>query len=99
VRTVPVVFVGYADPERLDDVRRYEDEVLALLPDHGAAVVFRGRRVDGADPALPAEVHVLSFPTAVAFDAFLADDRRRALLARHGDVFRERVVVEMDRLA
>jgi hypothetical protein len=70
--------------------------VLALLPDHGARLVYRGRRAAGQDPALPAEVHLIWFPSRAAFDAYLADERRQALLAGHGEVFTEKVVVELD---
>ena len=48
------------------------------------------------DPALPLEVHLIRFPSRRAYDAFLADDRRQALLTRHGEVFTTKVVVELD---
>ncbi len=41
-------------------------------------------------------MHLLWFPSRAAFDAYLADERRQEVLARHGDVFTEKVVVEVD---
>jgi uncharacterized protein (DUF1330 family) len=93
---VTIVFVGHADAALATAASAYEDEVLPLLADHGAEVLFRGRRADGEDASLPVEVHLIRFPSRLAYDAFLADDRRRALIERHGDVFTEKVVVEVD---
>lgn len=91
-----IAFVGRAEPALLGAAAAFEDDVLALLPDHGARLVYRGRRSSGQDPSLPAEVHLIWFPSRAAFDAYLADGRRQALLARHGEVFTEKVVVELD---
>ena len=55
----------------------YEDEVLALRPDHGGRVVKRARTLDDADA--PTEVHLLQFPSEDALAAYLDDDRRPAL--------------------
>ena len=92
-------FVGTAEAGMADAVRAYEDEVLALLPDHGARVLYRGHRAEGQDPSLPVEVHLLWFPSRTAFDAYLADERRQAALDRHGDVFTDKVVVELDEVS
>ena len=94
-----IAFVGTTDAARAGAARAFEDEVLALLPDHGARVLYRGHRAEGQDPALPVEVHLLWFPSRVAFDAYLADERRQAALVRHGDVFTEKVVVELDEVS
>ena len=91
-----IAFVGRAEPGQVAAAAAFEDEVLALLPDHGARLVYRGRRTGGQDPCLPAEVHLIWFPSRTAFAAYLADERRQALLARHGEVFTEKVVVELD---
>jgi hypothetical protein len=91
-----IAFIGRADPSLVDAAAAFEDDVLALLPDHGARLVYRGRRSAGQDPSLPAEVHLIWFPSRTAFDAYLADDRRRVLLERHGEVFTEKLVVELD---
>lgn len=53
---------------------RYEEAVLALLPDHGAALELRVRAADGS-----AETHLIRFPGRAAFDAFVADPRRLAM--------------------
>jgi hypothetical protein len=55
----------------------YEDQVLPLVAAHGGLVLQR-LRGDGRDSS-PLEVHVLSFPSEAALDAYLADDRRVAL--------------------
>ena len=91
-----IAFIGHAAPDRAEAASAYEDDVLPLLADHGAALLYRGRRTDREDPALPLEVQLIRFPSRRAYDAFLADDRRQALLGRHGEVFTSKVVVELD---
>jgi uncharacterized protein (DUF1330 family) len=93
---VTIAFIGHADRDRVEAASAYEDDVLPLLADHGAALVYRGQRAEGQDPSLPLEVQLIRFPTRGAYDAFLADERRQALLARHGEVFASKVVVELD---
>lgn len=93
---VTIAFVGYADADRTGAASAYEDEVLPLLVDHGADLLYRGRRADGQDPSLPLEVHLIRFPGRGAYDAFLADERRRALIHRHGEVFASTIVVELE---
>jgi uncharacterized protein (DUF1330 family) len=93
-----LAFVGWATPEHAAAASAYEDAVLPLLAEHGARVRYRGRRTDGQDPSLPVEVHLLDFPSRAAYDAYLADPRRAALLEQHGDVFTEKTVVELDEL-
>ncbi len=63
----------------------YEDEVLALVPDHGGELVSRAIG-DGTD-GHPHEVHTYRFPDQSAIDAYMADPRRTALLQE-----RDRVV-------
>jgi uncharacterized protein (DUF1330 family) len=94
--SLTIAFVGHATPDMAGAASAYEDAVLPLLADHGATLLYRGRRADRQDPALPLEVHLLRFPSRAAYDAFLADDRRRALLDEHGEVFTSKVVVELD---
>jgi hypothetical protein len=55
----------------------YEDQVLALLPDHGGTVLQRARTAGTGDE--PLEVHLLRFPSPAAMDGYLADARRTAL--------------------
>jgi uncharacterized protein (DUF1330 family) len=91
-----LAFVGYTTAHLADRAAAYEDAVLPLLADHGARVVFRGRRVPGEGEALPFEVHLLWFPDRAAYDAYIADERRAALLAEFGEVFTTKQVVEME---
>ena len=71
-----LAFVGYTTDVLADRAAAFEDAVLPLLADHGARVLYRGRRASGQDAALPFEVHLLWFPNRDAFAAYLADDRR-----------------------
>ena len=86
-------FVGHGSDET--ESRSFEDEVLALLPDHGAKVLFRGRRTEGQSDSLPLEMHVLWFPSRLAFDGYLSDPRRSALLGKYGEVFTAKQAVEL----
>ena len=91
-----LAFVGWAAPDLAEAAGAYEDAVLPLLAAHGARVEYRGRRALGQDPSLPLEVHLLWFPSRAAYDGFLADPRRAALVEEHGDVFEQKVLVELD---
>lgn len=93
---VTIAFVGYAEAERATAASAYEDEVLPLLADHGAELLIRGRRRNDQDPVLPLEVHVIRFPDRAAYEAFLGNPARLALVERHGDVFTSKQVVEVD---
>jgi uncharacterized protein (DUF1330 family) len=78
-----------------DRASAFEDEVLELLDSHGARLLYRGRRINEQDESLPLEVQLLSFPDRKALEAYLADDRRRSLLAEYGDVFTRKCSVEL----
>jgi hypothetical protein len=93
-----LVFVGYADPSTADRAAAYEDEVLPLIAGHGGEVRYRARRTADQDGALPFEVHVLWFPHRAAFDAYMADPRRQALLDAYGEVFTLKHAVEVDEI-
>jgi uncharacterized protein (DUF1330 family) len=97
-RPITLAFLGHGDDAAASRAGRYEDAVLALLPDHGARVLYRGRRAAGQAEALPLEVHLLWFPDRAAFDAYLDDPRRAALLGEFGEVFAAKHVVELDTL-
>lgn len=98
-RPFTLAFVGYAGAETADLASAYEDEVLPLLEDHGARVLYRGRRASHLDDdALPLEVHLLWFPHRAALDAYMADPRRAALLDRHGDPFTAKHAFEITAL-
>src|SRR5690606_22545480 len=60
-----LAFVGYTGPEpgAAERASAYEDAILPLLADHGAELVFRGRRSGGQDPELPVEFQLLRFPS------------------------------------
>jgi uncharacterized protein (DUF1330 family) len=98
-RPFTLAFVGYAGAESADQASAYEDEVLPLLEDHGARVLYRGRRVDHEDDTLPLEVHLLWFPHRAALDAYVADPRRQTLLDRYGDPFTTKHAFEIATLA
>ena len=93
-----IAFVGHADPSHLEAAAAFEDAVLPLLSSHGASLLYRGRRAPGQDESLPAEVHLIRFPSRSGYDGYLADPRRAVLIAAHGDVFTSKVVVELDSL-
>jgi hypothetical protein len=88
-----LAFLGYAAADQAARASAFEDEVLPLLADHGGRVLYRGRRTSseaaaGPDEAdLPLEIHLLWFPDRAALAGYMADDRRRALLDRYGEVF------------
>jgi hypothetical protein len=90
-----LAFVGYAGEAASARASAFEDAVLPLLADHGAKVLYRGRRAEGQDPALPVEVHLLWFPHRRSLEAYLADDRRLALIEQHGEVFTAKHAVEV----
>ena len=94
-----LAFVGYTTDALAGQAAAFEDAVLPLLADHGARVLYRGRRVNGQDAGLPFEIHLLWFPNRSAFAAYLADERRVALLTQFGEVFTVKQVVELDPIA
>ena len=51
--------------------QRYESAVLPLLPAYGASLDQRLRNADGT-----VELHVMTFPSAQALDAYRADPER-----------------------
>ena len=63
-------------PAQAQNLARYEELVLGLLPGHGALVERRVRSADGCT-----EAHLLSFPSREAIDAYDADPRREAARA------------------
>ncbi len=76
-------------PGEDDALCAYEDDVLALLPDHGGRVVSRVRRRAGE--VGPLEVQIIDLPGDSALDAYLADPRR----AKLADV-RQRAIARTD---
>jgi uncharacterized protein (DUF1330 family) len=94
-----LAFVGHADAAMAEQAAAYEDEVLRLLERHGAKLLYRGRRAAGQDPSLPFEVHLIWFPHRRALASYMADDRRKELLEKYGEVFRLKQAVTMDTIA
>jgi uncharacterized protein (DUF1330 family) len=91
-----IAFIGHADAASTGAAVAYEDAVLPLLGDHGAKLLYRGQRRADQSESLPVEVHLIWFPSRAAFDGYLADPRRAALLEAHGETFSSKVVVELD---
>lgn len=62
------------------ELSAYEDDVLALLPQHSGRVAQRayGTGDDGA----PDEIQLIHFDSAAGLDSFLADPHRLSLSAR-----------------
>lgn len=79
----------WAVPGQERAMTAYEDDVLALVPEHGGRVLHRVVG-DGAD-GHPHEVQAYAFPSQDAVDAYIADPRRVAL----ADV-RDRVVARTE---
>jgi hypothetical protein len=73
---------------------RYEDAVLALLPEHDGAVL--SRVVGDGHDGTPHEVQVLRIPDRSALDAYLADPRRMALAGERDRVIARTEVFEVD---
>ncbi|MCW2830708.1 MAG: hypothetical protein JWP31_1400 [Aeromicrobium sp.] len=67
----------------------YEDEMLSLLGDHGAAVLQRVRSTESGTG--PYEVQLIELPDEAALEAYLADPRRQASLP-----LRDRAVARTD---
>lgn len=85
--TLCVLLWSHAGEE--EGLSAYEDSVLKLLAEHGAAVASRVRRKDAGDG--PLEVQVIEFPDQAALDAYTSDPRRLASAE-----LRERVVARTE---
>lgn len=68
----------WARPGREADLRRYEDQVLALLADHDGRVIQRAE-VAGDHGADPAEVQILQLASETALQEYMSDPRRTVL--------------------
>lgn len=93
--TLWIGFVGHCDFESINAMREFENEVLALLPRHGAEVAVRASRAEGQGETLPAELQILRFPSRAAFEAFLVDPDRLKIQERYGEVFTRKAAVEI----
>jgi uncharacterized protein (DUF1330 family) len=71
----------------------YEDQVLALIPQHGGRVLSRVRAQEPQDG--PYEVHVIEFPSETALDAYMADPQRVALAGRRDEAIATTTVLRV----
>ena len=83
----------WAQPGAEDGLIAYEDQVLAIVPDHGGRVWQRARSSGAAGQ--PLEIQLLEFPSARALDAFMADDRRQSLAGERDRVILKTEVMEV----
>ena len=60
------------------ELTAYEDDVLAVLVEHGGTVTSRVRRQAGESAELPLEVQILELADEETLTRFLADPRRLA---------------------
>jgi uncharacterized protein (DUF1330 family) len=75
----------WAREDRDEDLRRYEDTVLALLTDHDGVLIARGS-VESRIAGDPTEVQIIEFAGQAGMDAYMADPRRTALHAERDAV-------------
>jgi uncharacterized protein (DUF1330 family) len=79
----------WAQPGAAEGLAAYEDRVLRLAGEHGCEVLQRAS-ASGASAASadgqPAEIQFLRFPSARAFDEFMADPRRQPLAGERDEV-------------
>ena len=70
----------FIHPGRAADFRRFETEAARIMRRHGGGIDRVIRPTGPArDGALPHEIHLVSFPSAAAFEAYRADAELRAL--------------------
>jgi hypothetical protein len=72
--SLTLVMIARIPPEGVSTFAAYEDHVIPLLAEHGGVLQRRLRSGDGL-----VEIHVVCFPSALAFAKFREDPRR----ARH----------------
>jgi uncharacterized protein (DUF1330 family) len=75
--TVTLCVMLWPRPGREAGLIAYEDQVLALLPDHGGRLVQRAR--SSGEAGLPLEVQLIQFPSEAALGTFMDDERRVAM--------------------
>lgn len=80
-----------------EGLERYEDSVLAIVPEHGGRVVQRIRST--TDDANPREVQIFQFPSQGALDAYILDPRRTALADERDRVVARTELFPVDVLA
>jgi uncharacterized protein (DUF1330 family) len=93
---VTVCVLLWAREGRRDALVAYEDQVLQLMHDHGARVVFRGRASESSDG--PTEIHILTYPSEAAFDAYMQDERRIAMADQREQAVERTEVFRLDQV-
>jgi uncharacterized protein (DUF1330 family) len=78
--TIQLCVLLWARPGATQALIEYENNVLALLPEHDARLLARAR-TDGADDA-PTEIQLIEFASQAGYDSYLVDERRAALAAQ-----------------
>jgi hypothetical protein len=83
----------WARPGAEDSLIAYEDHVLAIAAGHGGQVLQRAR--GSGTGGQPLEIQLLQFPSAHMLDAFMGDDRRRALAGDRDRAIAKTEVIEV----
>jgi uncharacterized protein (DUF1330 family) len=92
----------WAPPGAQAALAAYEDQVLRLIPDHGARVVLRARGSEvqrtrgGGAGGQPAEIQLLEFPSDAALDAYMGDPRRTVLAAGRDRAVARTEIIEVE---
>jgi len=76
--TIRMCVLLWAHEGRDEDLQRYENTVLALIPQHGGRVNSRDRVLRPSDGD-PVEVQIIEFPDQQGMDDYMGDPRRIAL--------------------
>ena len=84
----------WAKPGADEALTAYEDQVLALVPEHGGRVLQRARS-SGAE-GQPLEIQVIAFPSAAALDAYMSDGRRTSLAAERDRAIAKTQVIDVE---
>ena len=92
-----IVVLLYVKPGRLEDLRRFERKVKPVIEKHGGRfeLVLSATGVRG-ELDRPDEVHVLSFPAKVAFEAYLNDPEVLFLAEERERIVDRTVIIEGD---
>ena len=86
----------WASDGQEDELTRYEDTVLELIPKYGGEVVSRVRRIDLEDG--PLEVQVIHLPDESALQAYMEDPDRLALADVHRRVVARTELIHVETL-
>jgi uncharacterized protein (DUF1330 family) len=84
----------WAQPGERDALSAYEDAVLDLVPQHGGRVLQRVRSKGTGEE--PAEVQLLTFPSAAALQDYMTDERRTSLADQRDLAVARTQVIDVD---